>query len=162
MRSVSSELARGGLDAAPDALFIIDDSAVIFFANRQLSALFGYLHHDIIGKHVERLMPERFRDRHVAHRHSYARSVRVRPMGAGLELFGQRLDRTEFPLEISLSPIEDGGRVLVAAAIRDVGDRKRVEAELIVTREAADRAREFADRANQDKSRFVATARHDL
>jgi PAS domain S-box-containing protein len=162
MQSVSSELARSVLDAAPDAMIIIDDAGVIFFANRQVSTLFGYPHVDIIGKPVEFLMPERFRDRHLAHRQSYARSVRVGPMGAGLELFGRRLDGTEFPLEISLSPIEDGGRVLVAAAIRDVGDRKRVEAELIVTREAADRAREFADRANQAKSRFLATASHDL
>src|SRR5882762_3426051 len=162
MQSVSSELARSVLDAAPDAMIIIDDAGVIFFANRQVSTLFGYPHVDIIGKPVEFLMPERFRDRHRAHRQSYATSVRVRPMGAGLELFGQRLDGTEFPLEISLSPIEEGGRVLVAAAIRDVGDRKRVEAELSVTREAADRAREFADRANQAKSRFLATASHDL
>ena len=162
MQSVSSELARGVLDAAPDAMIIIDDSGLIFFANRQVSALFGYSHADIIGRHVEFLMPERFRDRHLAQRHSYARSVRVRHMGAGLDLIGQRLDGTEFPLEISLSPIEDGGRVLVAAAIRDVSPGKRAEAELIVARKAADRAREFADRANQAKSRFLATASHDL
>jgi len=155
MQSVSSELARSALDAAPDAMIIIDDSGVIRFANRQVSALFGYPHDDIIGKRVECLMPKRFWDRHVAHRQSYTRSVRVRPMGAGLDLFGQRLDGTEFPLEISLSPIEDRERVLVAAAIRDVSDRKRVEAELIVTRQAA-------DRANQAKSRFLATASHDL
>jgi PAS domain S-box-containing protein len=162
MQSVSSELARGVLDAAPDAMIIIDDSGLIFFANRQVSTLFGYPHVDIIGKPVEFLMPGRFRDRHVALRQSYARSVRVRPMGAGLELFGQRLDGTEFPLEISLSPIEEGGRVLVAAAIRDVSPGRRAEAELIVARQAADRAREFADRANQAKSRFLATASHDL
>jgi len=162
MQSVSSELARSALDAAPDAMIIIDDSGVIFFANRQVSALFGYPQLDIIGKPVEYLMPERFRDRHVAHRQSYTRSVRVRPMGAGLELFGQRLDGTEFPLEISLSPIEDGGRVLVAAAIRDVSDRKRTEAELTVARQVAERAHESADRANQAKSRFLATASHDL
>src|SRR5882762_6435922 len=155
MKSVPSELARSALDAAPDAMIIIDDSGVICFANRQVSALFGYAHDDIIGKSGECLMPERFRDRHVAHRRSYTRSVRVRPMGAGLDLFGRRLDGTEFPLEISLSPIEDGERVLVAAAIRDVSDRKRVEAELIVARQAA-------DRANQAKSRFLATASHDL
>jgi len=155
MQSVSSELARSALDAAPDAMIIIDDSGVIRFANRQVSALFGYPHDDIIGKRVECLMPKRFWDRHVAHRQSYTRSVRVRPMGAGLDLFGQRLDGTEFPLEISLSPIEDRERVLVAAAIRDVSDRKRVEAELIVARQAA-------DRANQAKSRFLATASHDL
>jgi PAS domain S-box-containing protein len=155
MQSVPPDLARSALDAAPDAMIIIDDSGVICFANRQVSVLFGYPHDDIIGKRVECLMPERFWDRHVAHRQSYTRSVRVRPMGAGLDLFGQRLDGTEFPLEISLSPIEDRKRVLVAAAIRDVSDRKRVEAELIVARQAA-------DRANQAKSRFLATASHDL
>ena len=162
MQSVPSELARSALDAAPDAMIIIDNSGAIFFANRQVAALFGYPHDDIIGKPVECLMPERFRGRHVAHRQSYARSVRIRPMGAGLELFGQRMDGTEFPVEISLSPIEDGKRVLVVAAIRDVSDRKRTEAELIVTRQAVDRARESADRANQAKSRFLATASHDL
>src|SRR5882762_582812 len=138
MQSVSSELARSVLDAAPDAMIIIDDAGVIFFANRQVSTLFGYPHVDIIGKPVEFLMPERFRDRHLAHRQSYARSVRVRPMGAGLELFSQRLDRPDFPFEISLRPIADGRRLLVAAAIPDVGDRKSVEVLLTVTREAAD------------------------
>jgi PAS domain S-box-containing protein len=162
MQSVSSELAFSALDAAPDAMIIIDDSGLLCFANRQVTALFGYPHDAIIGKPVECLMPERFRDRHIAHRQSYMRSVRARPMGAGLELFGQRLDGTEFPLEISLSPIEDGKRVLVAAAIRDVSDQKRTEAELIVARQIADRARESADRANQAKSRFLATASHDL
>jgi two-component system, sensor histidine kinase len=162
MQSVPSDLARSALDAAPDAMIIIDDAGIVRYANRQVAALFGYSHEVIVGRPVECLMPERFRDRHVAHRQSYTRSVRVRPMGAGLELFGQRRDGTEFPLEISLSPIEDGPRVLVAAAIRDVSDRKRVEAELIVARQAADRARESADRANQGKSRFLATASHDL
>src|SRR5436305_13021241 len=155
MQSVPPELARSALDAAPDAMIIIDASGVIRFANRQVSALFGYPHDDIIGMRVEHLMPERFRERHLAHRQSYTHSVRVRPMGIGLDLFGQRADGTEFPVEISLSPIEDGNKVLVAAAIRDVSDRKRAEAELIAARRAA-------DRANQGKRRFLATASHVL
>lgn len=162
MRAVSTELARSALDAAPDAMIIIDAGGTIRYANRQVSALFGYAHDDIVGQPVEFLMPKRFRERHVNHRHTYVESVRVRPMGIGLELFGQRIDGTEFPLEISLSPVEDDGRALVAAAIRDVSDRKKVEAELIVARQTADAARESADRANLAKSRFLATASHDL
>jgi two-component system, sensor histidine kinase len=169
MRTAPPDLARSALDAAPDAMIIIDASGVIRFANRQVSALFGYEHDEIVGLSIEKLMPERFRSRHVGHREHYVSNVRVRPMGAGLDLFGRRQNGTEFPVEISLSPIEDVGRTLVAAAIRDVTDRKRVEAELNVVREAAeaaralaDQAREIADRANQGKSRFLATASHDL
>jgi two-component system, sensor histidine kinase len=169
MQDIRSQLARSALDAAPDAMIIIDDSGAIRFANRQVSALFGYTHADLIGRSVESLMPERFRTRHVTHRNGYIASVRVRPMGVGLQLYGQRLDGTQFPVEISLSPIHEGNHVLVAAAIRDVTDRKLVEAELVearhaadAAREAADRAREVADRANQGKSRFLATASHDL
>jgi PAS domain S-box-containing protein len=162
MLTTTPELARGALEAAPDAMIIIDAAGIIRFANRQVSALFGYDHDEIIDQSVERLMPERFRSRHVGHREAYSGNVRVRPMGAGLELFGQRRDGVEFPIEISLSPIQDGERALVAAAIRDVSDRKRVEAELVVARQVAEQARETADRANLAKSRFLATASHDL
>jgi PAS domain S-box-containing protein len=176
MLTIDFELARSALDAAPDAMIIIDSSGVIRYANRQVTALFGYSHDEVIGKAVEELMPERFRARHVSHRDSYNRNIRMRPMGPDLELYGLRRDGREFPVEISLSPIERGERVLTAAAIRDVTDRKRVEAELIEAREAAERARlaadhqrqiadqarEIAVRANQGKSRFLATASHDL
>jgi len=130
MQSLPSELARSTLDAAPDAMIILDDSGVIRFANRQVSALFGHSHDELIGRPVEHLMPVRFRGQHPSMRQAYMRNVRVRPMGAGLSLFGLRQDGTEFPVEISLSPIDADGRNLVAAAIRDVTDRKRVEAEL--------------------------------
>jgi PAS domain S-box-containing protein len=176
MRSTPPELARSALDAAPDAMVIIDASGTILFANRQTTALFGYEHDEIIGRSVEQLMPERFRTRHLYHRDNYVKSVRVRPMGAGLDLFAQRRDGSEFPVEISLSPINDGDRTLVAAAIRDTTERVRARAELIAAREAAelarevadrareaaDTARDVADRANQGKSRFLATASHDL
>jgi len=169
MLSAAPDLARSVLDAAPDAMIIIDGSGVVRFANRQVSALFGYAHDEIIGRSVEQLMPERFRGQHIGHREQYVSEVRLRPMGAGLDLFGRRRDGTEFPVEISLSPIEDVDRTLIAAAIRDVTERKRAQIELIVTRRAAeaarelaDQARESADRANQGKSRFLATASHDL
>jgi PAS domain S-box-containing protein len=155
MQRLSPELARSALDAAPDAIVIIDDSGVICFANRQVSALFGYIHDELIGKPVECLMPERFRDQHPELRRSYNKNIRTRPMGVGLDLSGQRKDGTEFPVEISLSPIDDAGRLLVAGAIRDVSERKHIEDELCS-------ARDSADRANQAKSRFLATASHDL
>ena len=157
MLSVPAELARHALDAAPDAMIIIDASGSIRFANRQVCALFGYAHEEIVGHRIEELMPERFRARHSGHRKDYVDNPRVRPMGAGLELYGCRRDGSEFPVEISLSAVEDGGGpdLLVAAALRDVSDHKRIEAELIV-------AREEAERANLAKSRFLATASHDL
>jgi two-component system, sensor histidine kinase len=162
MRDTPPELARSVLDAAPDAMIIIDAAGIIQRTNRQVSVLFGYAHDEIIGQSIEQLIPQRFRASHIGQRDRYVGNLRVRPMGAGLELFGRRRDGTEFPVEISLSPIEDRGQILVAAAIRDVTDRKCVEAQLIVARQAADAAREFADRANEGKSRFLATASHDL
>ena len=176
MQSIPPDLARSALDAAPDAIVIIDSSGVIRFANRQVSALFGYAHDDIVSQSVEMLMPDRFGSRHIEHRQGYFNTVRVRPMGAGIKLYGRRRDGSEFPLEISLSPIGTEGDGLVAAAIRDATERQGAELELILAREAAeaaqlradqaralaDQARESADRANQGKSRFLATASHDL
>ena len=169
MRTVPPDLARSALDAAPDAIIIIDATGIIRYTNRQVAAVFGYEHDEIIGQSIEVLLPERFRVRHIVHREHYVASLRTRPMGVGLTLFGRRRNGSEFPVEISLSPIEDADRTLIAAAIRDVTDRKRIEAELILAREAADAARELADqaresadRANLGKSRFLATASHDL
>lgn len=152
---MSPELVRSVLDSAPDAMLLIDPSGRIVFANRQVSALFGYPSGELLGDFVETLLPERFRGHHVSHRSSYAESIRVRPMGSGLDLFARRKDGTEFPVEISLSPAGDNDEKLVVAAIRDTTERRRTQTEL---REA----REAADRANQAKSRFLATASHDL
>ena len=152
---LSAELVRSVLDSAPDAMIIIDSSGSVRFASHQITALFGHSPEAVIGRKVEMLLPERFRQRHIGHRSSYVEAGRVRPMGMGLDLFALRADGTEFPVEISLSPIRDEGDLLVAAAIRDVTDRKRVEREL-------KEARAEADRANIAKSRFLATASHDL
>ncbi|HYL00978.1 MAG TPA: ATP-binding protein [Steroidobacteraceae bacterium] len=182
MQTLTGELARSALDAAPDALIIVDADGVVRFANRQASVLFGYAREELVGKQLEQLIPERFRSRHAGHRRDYLTAPRLRPMGAGLTLFARRPDGREFPVEISLSPVGTD-RPLVAAAIRDVTERKRVEAELLAAREAAEKARaaadhardvadhlrdvadesrEVADRANRAKSRFLATASHDL
>jgi PAS domain S-box-containing protein len=151
----SSEFVRIALGSSPDAMVIVGSSGALLFANRQVQVVFGYEPGDVVGQSIELLMPERFRSGHVAQRMRFASENRVRPMGMGLELFGCRKDGSEFPVEISLSPIRDAGDVLIAAAIRDVTERKQVQLELIAAREAA-------DRANQAKSRFLATASHDL
>ncbi|MDQ2945367.1 MAG: PAS domain S-box protein, partial [Acidobacteriota bacterium] len=169
MRSIPPELAQSALDAAPDALLIVDGNGIVQFANRQVSALFGYAYQEVIGKPIEQLLPERFRGSHVGHRNRYVEAARLRPMGVGLNLFARRQDGTEFPVEISLSPIAAEARKLVAAAIRDVTEHKHAEQELITARETAElaqqvavEARVSADRANLGKSRFLATASHDL
>lgn len=162
MQTLTGELARSALDAAPDALIIADRGGTVRFANRQASVLFGYSHEQLIGQSIELLLPERFRTGHAAYRQGYVTAPRLRPMGPGLALFGRHRDGREFPVEISLSPVSSAEGGLVAAAIRDVTERKRFEAELTAARVAADEARQSADRANQAKSRFLATASHDL
>jgi PAS domain S-box-containing protein len=152
---LSSALVRSVLDSLPDAMVIIDSTGRILFANHQVSEMFGHSNESLVGEAVELLLPERFRQRHIGHRSGYTGNVRVRPMGAGLDLFAVRSDGTEFPVEISLSPIMQGDAVLVAAAIRDVTERRRTE-------QALKEARREADHANLAKSRFLATASHDL
>jgi two-component system, sensor histidine kinase len=152
---LSPELLSNVLEAAPDAIVIVDASGRILFASRQVTTLFGHAPQEILGQSVDRLLPERFRQIHLDHRRSYARNARMRPMGVDLDLYALRRDGTELPVEISLSPIQDGERTLVAAAIRDVTERKRIQTALT-------HAREEAERANQAKSRFLATASHDL
>ncbi len=88
MLAIPPELACSALDAAPDAMIIIDARGVICYANKQAAAVFGYPHDAIVDHPVEQLMPDRFRGRHLGHREDYTGNVRVRPMGAGLELFG--------------------------------------------------------------------------
>jgi PAS domain S-box-containing protein len=164
-----AELARSALDAAPDAMLIVDAEGTIHYANRQVFTLFGYAPEEITGEGIEKLIPERFRRRHADHRGDYMAHMRVRPMGQDLELHALRRDLREFPVEVSLSPVVGSEEALVVAAIRDVSERHRTQRELIAARaaaeharEAADQAREAADRATQSKSRFLATASHDL
>jgi PAS domain S-box-containing protein len=157
--TIPQQLLADLVEFAPDAMLIVADSGEILYANQRVTDLFGYQPEDLVNRSVDLLLPERLRARHASRRRNFAEDPRVRPMGAGLDLLGRRADGSEFPLEISLSPLRDG---LAAAAIRDVTDRKRVEQELIKAREIADQAREEADRANLSKSRFLATASHDL
>ncbi|WP_406432538.1 PAS domain S-box protein [Streptomyces sp. NBC_00631] len=126
----AEERFRGLLEAAPDAMVIVDDTGTIRLVNAQTEALFGYGREELLDRPVELLMPHRFRGHHTVHRDGYAANRQVRPMGVGLDLHGLRKDGTEFPVEISLSPLETADGLLVSAAVRDVSDRKAAEARI--------------------------------
>jgi PAS domain S-box-containing protein len=117
------------LDAAPDAIVIVNEKGVIELVNLQTERTFGYARDELIGQPVEVLVPARYRSTHVGHRSRFTAGPKARPMGSGLELFGQKRDGSEFPIEISLSPVEIDGALLVSAAIRDITERKRLEDE---------------------------------
>jgi PAS domain S-box-containing protein len=140
---------RALLEAAPDAIVIVDEHGSIVFANEQSRRVFGYDREELQGKRIEQLIPSRYRGPHLGHRHRYFQSPGVRPMGAGLELHGLRKDGTEFPVEISLSPLDTEGGVLVMSAIRDITDRKRAEAQFRQLLESAPDAMVIVDQTGK-------------
>ena len=124
------EKLLGLLESSPDAVVIVNANGQIAFVNERTEELFAYRRDELVGRRLELLLPERYRERHVAHRDEYLADPVTRPMGIGLELAGRRKDGTEFPVEISLSSIETPDRRLATAFIRDIGERHSVEAPL--------------------------------
>jgi PAS domain S-box-containing protein len=123
----SEAQARAVLEAAAQAILIVDQRGTILSVNRQAEAMFGQSRERLVGAAVETLLPERLRERHVGHRAMYFRDPHVRPMGRGLDLLALRADGTEFPVEISLSYVETDEGLRALAFLTDITQRQRLE-----------------------------------
>jgi PAS domain S-box-containing protein len=155
-------LVEAIVEAAPDALVVVSASGRITLLNAQTERLFGYPRAELLGQSIETLIPQRFRSGHAQLRTTYLHAPKTRPMGTGLTLYGRRKDGSEFPAEISLSPLQIGHGSLTIAIIRDVTERQRIEDERIQLLAREQQARAEAERAIAVRDQVLAAVSHDL
>jgi PAS domain S-box-containing protein len=142
------------LEFVPDGIVVTDAAGKVVYVNAVAVDLFGWEKGEIVGQAIEVLMPARYRGGHVALRSGYHAEPRPRPMGMGIDLAALRRDGSEFPAEISLSPLRDGGETFAVAAVRDATERKRVEAKALLYRQAQEEVRA--------RDEFLSVASHEL
>ena len=155
LTELAERLFHGYLEAAPDAVVIVDGNGMIVQVNRQAENLFGFRRDELIGGPVEVLMPERFRHSHVDLRQAYSTNPRPRPMGRERDLVGLRKDGHEFPIDVLLSPVPTSAGILIASAIRDMTPHRKLEDQL------RERTRDLED-ADRQKDHFLSAVAHEL
>ena len=164
--SLANQRFRELIENAPDGILQVDGTGKIILSNRTAETLFGYADSELLARCVDDLVPEAHRRGHAQHRANFAEVGMTRPMGLGLDLYARRKDGSEFPVEISLSPVKTDDGVYVTAVIRDVTERKRTEEQVRTLQEsymAELKARQKeAERLNDLKNEFLASVSHEL
>lgn len=153
---------RALVEVAPDAILEVDERGRILLVNKEAERLFRCGREELVGRLVEEFIPERFRSEHAIHREGYGTHPVKRPMGLGLDLWAQRSDGSEFPVDIELSPVQTEGGLRVMCVVRDITDRKAAEEQIRALNQSLEQRNREVERANRLKSEFLVSMSHEL